>query len=188
MLLDFDFDMADVLSNVECPISTPPLSKDGSTTYLKDLNRAMKLLLNFCKQEGHLNSYWLTVQKDNEIARKCARTVYVDMKRIELGSAFDSDPEDYKLNSDVEDESDWSITTSSDESSEKTEREDHDATPNLPNDDRSPTKSKLTNGDDSDSATPSFININSFSRSFTNNTKKGSKKRAAAFNPIRFLA
>jgi hypothetical protein len=56
-----EYDLANIFENTECQISTEPLSPDGSTTYVRDLNVVMKLLLNKVKTEGHLSQYWMNV-------------------------------------------------------------------------------------------------------------------------------
>lgn|ERR1740139_1635087 len=107
-----DYDLADILENTECPISTEPLSPDGSTTYIKDLNVVLKLLLNKVKTEGHLAQYWLNVQKENDRMRHAAYRVKIDRERIAYGSAYNSSNDTHRSSS-SEEESDWSVSNSS---------------------------------------------------------------------------
>ena len=55
---DHDYDIVDVYEMTGVPqISTAPLSSDGSHTYLKDLNLALKMLINIVKKDNHLINY-----------------------------------------------------------------------------------------------------------------------------------
>ena len=67
-----DYQLANVDDEIEPCLSIVPLSPDGSTQYIKDLDKAMKMLLNHVKSEGHLELYWSLIQKENEKARRAA--------------------------------------------------------------------------------------------------------------------
>ena len=76
---------------------------------LPDLRECIKDLLRYVQQSGELDRYWVAVEKQNRIAKKRARDVEVDRKRIDQGSAY---------NSDCDDNIDVSVESSSDYDSE----------------------------------------------------------------------
>ena len=110
----------DVFSLLDSPITSAPLSADGSCQYIHDLNTCMKMLLNVVKKDGHLNEYWLNVQKENDRARMAAWRVKVERDKIAMASAYNSDMEENELDSmtSEEEESDWSMETTEYESDE----------------------------------------------------------------------
>ena len=48
----------------------------------------MKDLLDYIQQSGELDLYWSVVEKKNEEARKAARRLEKERKRLELGSDY----------------------------------------------------------------------------------------------------
>ena len=112
-----DFALADVSQDNDRCIVKMPLSPDGSTQYVKDLDRVMKMLLNHVKIDGHLETYWSQIQKENEKARRAAWKVKIDREKIAEASAYNSDNET-KFDTTSDEESDWSVegSPSSDES------------------------------------------------------------------------
>jgi hypothetical protein len=61
---------------------------------LPDLRECIKDLLRYVQQSGELDRYWVAVEKLNRIAKRRARDVEVDRKRIDQGSAYNSDGDD----------------------------------------------------------------------------------------------
>jgi hypothetical protein len=52
------FNVIEVLEGADVRLSVPPLSKDGSNTYIKDLNFVIQNLLNNVIKTGELDRYW----------------------------------------------------------------------------------------------------------------------------------
>ena len=60
----------------------------------KDVKVAMKNLIDYIQTSGELEKYWTEVDQQNNDARKAARKLEKERKKIEMGSDFDdSDPE-----------------------------------------------------------------------------------------------
>ncbi len=55
-----------------------------------DVRIAMKSLLDFIHESGELEKYWAVVEKQNEDARKAARRLQKDRRRLEMGSDYES--------------------------------------------------------------------------------------------------
>ena len=51
---------------------------------------ALKKLLEHIQVSGELNKYWNAVDKQNDEARKAARRVERERKRVEMGSEYQS--------------------------------------------------------------------------------------------------
>ena len=62
-----------------------------------DVRACMKQLLDHIQESGELERYWNIVEKENEEARKAARKLEKERKRLEMGS-------DYEVSEDEEDE------------------------------------------------------------------------------------
>ena len=56
----------------------------------------MKNLLNHIQTSGELNKYWSAVDKLNDEARKAARKVERERKRIAMGSDYESSEDERK--------------------------------------------------------------------------------------------
>jgi hypothetical protein len=50
----------------------------------------MKDLLDYIQESGELEHYWSVVEKKNDEARKIARRLEKERKRLELGSDYNS--------------------------------------------------------------------------------------------------
>lgn len=57
---------------------------------------ALKNLLEHIQSSGELNKYWNAVDKQNDEARKAARRVERERKRVEMGSEYESSSEGEK--------------------------------------------------------------------------------------------
>jgi hypothetical protein len=55
-----------------------------------DVRIAMKSLLDYIHESGELEKYWAIVEKKNEDARKAARRLQKDRRRLEMGSDYES--------------------------------------------------------------------------------------------------
>ena len=60
---------------------------------LGDLRESLKDLLSYIKQSGQLEKYWANIDQRNDLLRADAKKEWRDRKRIELGSAFNSEDE-----------------------------------------------------------------------------------------------
>ena len=60
---------------------------------LEDLRESLKELLSYIKQSGQLEKYWANIDQRNDLLRADAKKEWRDRKRIELGSAFNSEEE-----------------------------------------------------------------------------------------------
>ena len=54
-----------------------------------DVRGAMKQLLDHIQASGELERYWSVVEKENEEARKAARRLEKERKRLEMGSDYE---------------------------------------------------------------------------------------------------
>ena len=75
------------------------MSKINTKEYLDEnlfgiVRKAMRNVLNYTQTSGELDKYWLAVDKKNEVARKAARRVERERKRVEIGSAYQSSDEE----------------------------------------------------------------------------------------------
>ena len=57
---------------------------------------AMKELIEYIQTSGELEKYWSAVDQQNNDARKAARKVEKERKRIEMGSDYNSSDEEIK--------------------------------------------------------------------------------------------
>ena len=62
-----------------------------------DVRAGMKQLLDHIQESGELERYWNIVEKENEEARKAARKLEKERRRLEMGS-------DYEVSEDEEDD------------------------------------------------------------------------------------
>jgi len=60
---------------------------------LGDLRESLKELLSYVKQSGQLEKYWANIDQRNDLLRAAAKKEWRERKRIELGSAFNSEDE-----------------------------------------------------------------------------------------------
>ena len=67
----------------------------------KDVRVAMRKLLDHIQESGELERYWNIVEKENDEARKAARKLEKERRRLEMGS-------DYEMSADEDDEDDES--------------------------------------------------------------------------------
>ena len=58
---------------------------------------AMRKLLDHIQESGELERYWIIVEKENEEARRAARRLEKERRRLEMGS-------DYEMSEDEQDE------------------------------------------------------------------------------------
>ena len=59
-----------------------------------DLRESLKDLLKYVQSSGELEKFWIAVEKENERARRNARRVDLERKRLEQGSNYASDEEE----------------------------------------------------------------------------------------------
>ena len=59
-----------------------------------DVRVVMKSLLDHINENGELEKYWAVVEKKNEEARKAARRLEKDRRRLEMGSDYESSAEE----------------------------------------------------------------------------------------------
>ena len=97
----------DVTDYSQCLLDCESLDKEGSTTYIRDLNTSITDLLIHIKTTGELERFWGTVEKENFVAIKQAAKVEHDQKRLRQGDYFDSEAEKSE-NSESSEQSDWS--------------------------------------------------------------------------------
>lgn len=75
-----------------------------------DLREGLKRLVDEIHENGELDKYWAEAEKKNEIARRAARKLEKERKRLEMGSDYkttgstDTDPFGLDRDSDVESE------------------------------------------------------------------------------------
>ncbi len=55
-----------------------------------DVRTAMKQLLDHIQQSGELERYWKVVEKQNDEARRAARRLEKERRRLEMGSDYES--------------------------------------------------------------------------------------------------
>ena len=67
----------------------------------KDVRVAMRKLLDHIQESGELERYWNIVEKENDEARKAARKLEKERRRLDMGS-------DYEMSPDEDDEDDES--------------------------------------------------------------------------------
>ena len=83
-------------------------------------------MLEHIQVSGELNKYWNAVDKQNDEARKAARRVERERKRVEMGSEYESSSDGEKnQNEKAEPEDSWS--ESSDQFDEYGEENAHEA-------------------------------------------------------------
>ena len=66
-----------------------------------DVRVAMRRLLDHIQESGELERYWNIVEKENEEARKAARKLEKERRRLEMGS-------DYEMSADEDEDEDGS--------------------------------------------------------------------------------
>ncbi len=66
-----------------------------------DVRVAMRQLLDHIQESGELERYWNIVEKENEEARKAARKLEKERRRLEMGS-------DYEMSADEDEDEDAS--------------------------------------------------------------------------------
>ena len=77
---------------------------------------ALKKLLEHIQVSGELNKYWNAVDKQNDEARKAARRVERERKRVEMGSEYQSSSDGEKdQNAQNEPEDSWSESSDQEE-------------------------------------------------------------------------
>ena len=62
-----------------------------------DVRVGMRKLLDHIQESGELERYWIIVEKENEEARRAARRLEKERRRLEMGS-------DYEMSEDEEDQ------------------------------------------------------------------------------------
>lgn len=60
---------------------------------LDDLRESLKELLSYIKNSGQLEKYWANIDQRNDLLRADAKKKLRERKKIEIGSAFNSDEE-----------------------------------------------------------------------------------------------
>ena len=91
--------------------SSSKITNQNAEAYLEsalfpEVRQALKRLLDYINDSGELEKYWSIVEKKNEEARKAARRLEKDRKRIEMGSDYVTSDEDDSMDDDDYDESD----------------------------------------------------------------------------------
>ena len=72
-----------------------------------DVRLGMKQLLDHIQESGELERYWTIVEKENEEARRAARKLEKERRRLEMGSDFEmSEDEEEEGNRKHNEESD----------------------------------------------------------------------------------
>ena len=59
-----------------------------------EVRAGMKQLLDHIQSSGELERYWLIVEKENEEARKAARKLEKERRRLEMGSDYEVSPDE----------------------------------------------------------------------------------------------
>ena len=75
---------------------------------------ALKQLLEHIQSSGELNRYWSAVDKQNDEARKAARRVERERKRLEMGSEYNETSEEEPEKAEEPDS--WDQSSSQEES------------------------------------------------------------------------
>ena len=60
----------------------------------KDVRVAMRKLLDHIQESGELERYWNIVEKENDEARKAARKLEKERRRLEMGSDYEMSADD----------------------------------------------------------------------------------------------
>ncbi len=60
---------------------------------LNDLRESLKELLSYIKNSGQLEKYWAKIDQRNDLLRADAKKKRRERKKIEIGSAFNSEDE-----------------------------------------------------------------------------------------------